>query len=351
MLAGALVAMGVLLAPALASAAPKVRVVHPGGSIQAAVDAVGAGGSVLVLPGTYSETVNITQPHVSLLGLPGWHGEGVVITNPGGELNGISVTSTANDILLSNFKVRGFDRNGVQLISVSGFTMIGLIAENNGSYGLYPALSSNGLMMGNTASGHGDAGIYVGQSSNVTIIGNTMYANVIGIEASNSSDILIKLNTCVQNTTGILAVLLPGRTVKTSARLTIRDNYVADNNTPNFADHGFAVACPAGTGILFVGVDDSIIENNTVENHAFLGVAVVTTLVLGQLMGQGPEAFADIEPFADHNRIIDNDVSESGTNPPALPFPAVDLLWDGTGNQNCWSDNTGVSYPSPLPPC
>ncbi|GAA3890051.1 pectinesterase family protein [Streptomyces lacrimifluminis] len=59
--AGGLIAAGT--GPAFASAARRVRHVRPGGSVQAAVDAVvaagGAGWTVVVHPGTYREVVNI----------------------------------------------------------------------------------------------------------------------------------------------------------------------------------------------------------------------------------------------------------------------------------------------------
>ena len=101
------------------------------------------------------------------------------------------------------------------------------------------------------------------------------------------------------------------------------------------------------------GVDNATIKNNKITNNNLTGVAVVSTLVLGGLSGLPPEAFADIEPNADGARIIKNELSGNGTAPPpGLPLPGVDLLWDGTGINNCWSYNIFTSsYPSPLPSC
>ncbi|HEU6450220.1 MAG TPA: right-handed parallel beta-helix repeat-containing protein [Gemmatimonadaceae bacterium] len=58
-----------------------VRVV-PGMSLQTAVDAVGAGGTVLSQSGVYPDSVVVTAPGVRLRGLDGGEGEGVVIENP-----------------------------------------------------------------------------------------------------------------------------------------------------------------------------------------------------------------------------------------------------------------------------
>ncbi|MFL5788359.1 MAG: hypothetical protein ACJ748_09925, partial [Flavisolibacter sp.] len=145
----------------------------------------------------------------------------------------------------------------------------------------------------------------------------------------------------------------PGR-VSLSCVL-VNDNYVHDNNLPNFAPagNGFEVSVPVGSGILVVGVDNATIRNNKITNNNLTGVAVVSTLVLGGLSGLPPEAFADIEPNADGAHIIKNELSGNGTAPPpGLPLPGVDLLWDGTGINNCWSYNIFTSsYPSPLPSC
>jgi hypothetical protein len=88
-------------------------------------------------------------------------------------------------------------------------------------------------------------------------------------------------------------------------------------------------------------------------NNQFTGIAVVSTLVLGQLAGFPPEAFSDIEPNPDGVQIVSNQVIKNGYAPPAgLPFPGVDLLWDGSGSNNCWSRNLyNTSYPPGLPAC
>ncbi|SHM19547.1 Right handed beta helix region [Actinacidiphila paucisporea] len=71
---------GAAMAPA-AHAAWSVQLVHEGQSIQAAIDAAPAGGAVLVMPGTYRESVQITR-NVTLEGV----GSGqVTLTAPAGQ--------------------------------------------------------------------------------------------------------------------------------------------------------------------------------------------------------------------------------------------------------------------------
>jgi hypothetical protein len=84
-----------------------------------------------------------------------------------------------------------------------------------------------------------------------------------------------------------------------------------------------------------------------------VGIGVASTLVLGELAGLPPEAFGDIEPDPDFDRIADNVVTGNGGAASPIPFlPAVDLLWIPAGVGNCWSGNTfGTSFPNPLPGC
>jgi hypothetical protein len=61
-----------------------------------------------------------------------------------------------------------------------------------------------------------------------------------------------------------------------------------------------------------------------------------------------------IDPFPDDHEIIDNVVIENGNIPDSMlaPFPQGDLLREGSGTGNCWSDNIfNTAFPSPLPDC
>lgn len=326
--------------------------VSPGESIQQAVDLAGEGGIIHIHPGIYAEGVTVTQPNVRIMGMNGPGGERVVIRNPGGVNNGINVRHGAHNFSLSNVVVEDFDRNGVFLIGVDGFDIRHVTAVNNGAYGIYPVMSSGGTVSHCTASGSDDAGFYVGQARDIRFTHNVAFGNVIGIEASNSNDILLANNTLHGNSAGILAALLPGRTIKEANRITIRNNVVRDNNLPNFAAGGLAAGVPAGSGILAVGIDHSLITHNRVTGNEFLGIALGSSLALAVLAGIPPDAFADIEPNPDYNRIASNHVTGNGFKQPALPFPATDLLWDGSGGGNCWERNVfSTSFPSQLPGC
>jgi parallel beta-helix repeat protein len=327
-------------------------VVSNGASIQAALDAAAPGAVIHIQPGTYAEALTVTRPGIKLIGLRDASG-GVVIQNPGDEEDGVTVTDAADDFALVNVTVRGFEENGVILTGVDGFLLSGITAEDDGEYGLFPVHSSHGVIERCTASGHSDTGIYVGQSADVVVRHSVAFANVNGIEIENSSDVKVIANDTYDNVAGILLVLLPGLDVKVSRGVLVSGNRVHDNNRANFAAPGeIEAAVPSGSGILIVGVDRARVEENTVAGNAFTGIAVGSTLLLGALAGLPPEAFADIEPNPDGVRVRNNVATGNGAAP-SIPFlPGVDLLWDGSGTTNCWSDNTFItSAPTNLPAC
>jgi parallel beta-helix repeat protein len=325
--------------------------VHAGESIQAAVDAAAPGSTIKIAPGTYSESITVNKPGIQLVG----EGEAaVIIQNPGDEENGIRVNDAGDGFVLKNVTVKNFEENGVLLIRVDNFTLSHVTAINNGEYGLFPVLSSHGMIEHCTATGHTDTGIYVGQSSDIQMQYNTAYANVNGLEIENCSNVSATHNQSNDNVCGMLIDLLPGKSVKTSSNIYVGYNHVYKNNHENFGEEGsLESVIPSGLGILVLGADQTTVEHNTVTDNNFSGITVFSTLVLVALGGATPDQF-DIEPNPDGTRVIKNVAQQNGAAPPVLdiPLPGVDLLWDGSGTGNCWSDNVfKTSYPSPLPGC
>ena len=316
-------------------------VIGPGESIQAAVDAAQPGDRIFLRPGTYAQTVTINKPGINLVGLGrrfGSHGRGAaILENPGDEENGITVTSAGSGVEIVNLTVRNFEENGVLLVGVNGFHLSEVVAENDGEYGFFPLLSSNGLIEHCSANGHSDTGIYVGQSEHVAVRGSTAFGNVNGFEIENSSHIQASDNESFDNVAGFLVILLPGLSVKSSSDILLTDNNVHDNNRPNFATDGFEAFVPSGSGILIVGTDATEVRSNLIAGNSFVGVGVANTGLLAQLAGVPTD---DIEPFPDGVRVQDNTVTGNGGAQP-IPFlpPGVDLLWDGTGTANCWEGN------------
>ncbi|MDR8393247.1 right-handed parallel beta-helix repeat-containing protein [Aliifodinibius sp. S!AR15-10] len=343
----------------------QVIVVYPGESIQSAVDEANPGALILIKPGIYSEAVEINKSGLALIGLGGLSGEEVVIQNPGDEEDGVLVrpaggAESVDGFAMYNITVRDFLENGVFTVRTHNYFIAHVTTINNGEYGIFPVRSNNGVVFRSSAEGHTDAGIYIGQSENVWILNNRSYANVLGFEVENSSNIVTAHNYSADNTIGILAVLLPPSqfiTVLESDNVLIAHNEVVNNNRDNFAEPGeLASFIPKGIGLMVIGVDRARVIQNTVRDNDLIGLGLGSTLLFGALAGLPPEAFEDIDPDADNAEIKLNRVLNNGTNPPPLPALLTgiesDLFWDGSGDNNCWWNNEfETSVPSPLPLC
>lgn len=329
-------------------------VVKAGASIQAAIDAASAGTIIFLQPGTYSEAIHVDKAGIQLIGM-NEDNKAIIIQNPGDEENGIEVSTTGSGFVLKNVTVQNFEENGVLLTGVDHFVLEHVKAINNKEYGLFPVFCHNGTIAYCSATGSSDTGIYVGQSTDINVENNIAFANVSGFEIENCTNVTASFNEAYDNAGGLLVFLLPGLTIKTAANITITKNYIHDNNRPNFSTPagGFEFFVPTGSGILLVGADNTTIEKNRITHNNFVGVATVSTLIIGSLAGLPPEAFANIEPNPDGARIIGNVLTQNGSVAPAgLPLPPADFLWDGSGFNNCWSRNVySTSIPAALPGC
>jgi parallel beta-helix repeat protein len=379
------------------------QIVRPGQSIQQAIDRARPGGWVVVLPGVYHETADATNglditKGLNLIGLS-LPGKGVVLENSGSQRNGIVAVPAAHtdcmschssmappfDLLpgvdasamaaqpmihglaISGITIKDFANNGLFTRNVDGFAIVDVHSVGNKNYGIFPTMSRNGIITRSSAVGADDSGIWVETSQNVKVTRNLVEGNVNGFEVSNSDDILLAENEVRGNTIGMAILFLPDIfDVRPDAqRITIRANHVHDNNKPNTAHEGAILSTvPSGTGILHVGVDDSLIEKNVVEGNDFIGIAVVDycLAVLGGPFDCSvdpevtPGFVADSE--ATNNRVVENQVTGNGTNPdPTSPFAfaASDLgLLTAGDHGNCYAGNiftTFVSSLGLLPPC
>jgi parallel beta-helix repeat protein len=335
-----------------AKKAPTI-IVKAGTSIQSAVNAAATGSVIQIEPGTYREAIVVNKANITIVGSQNKN-RPVIIQSPGDEDDGITVQDAGDGFVLKDVTVRDFEENGVVLSHVNGFLLSHVTVINNGEYGLFPVFSTNGVIEDCEASGHSDTGIYVGQSSDVSISNNEAHDNVNGIEIENCTNVTAEKNHSYHNVVGIMSVLLPDLVKKVSSNIVISKNVVEDNNHENFAHEGELESfVPSGSGILVVGSDNTLVSDNKVSGHQFVGIAVVSTLILAALNPTSTETFADIEPNPDGVKVIGNHLENNGYNPPqGLPLPGVDLLWDGSGSNNCWSKNHySTSFPADLPAC
>ncbi|MGH3142417.1 MAG: NosD domain-containing protein, partial [Gaiellales bacterium] len=96
--------------------------------------------------------------------------------------------------------------------AVDGFTVLDGVYTGNEEYAIFPICSRNGLIEGNDVEGTDDAAIYIGNSHDVIVEHNHATDSTVGIEIENSTGI-VRGNTAIGNTSGIVTFVLPGLAV------------------------------------------------------------------------------------------------------------------------------------------
>ncbi|MFD4034581.1 nitrous oxide reductase family maturation protein NosD [Streptomyces sp. NPDC058637] len=259
------------------------HVVRPGASIQSAVNAASPGDTIVVLPGTYRESVLIKTPGLTLRGI----GDGTVIRPAatttraanacatGG--NGICVIGTkghtVDGVGIHSLTVSGFKKSGIWASWTDGLTVRQVTAVKNGTWGIAQERSTRAAFLRNTATGNGDAGVFVANSVSeeggatdtrgTEIRENTLSGNRIGVTARRVRNLVIDSNRITANCSGVFVV---GDESKPAAgAMTISGNRIVRNNK-------FCAATPRlsaiqGSGIVLTGSERTVVRSNVVRDN------------------------------------------------------------------------------------
>jgi len=272
-----------------------VEVPRDAATLQQADALVKPGGTILISPGTYRESVTIDKPRVVLRGLDR---NGVVLDGGWRMDDGISVT--APGVSVENLTVRDYNLNGVLVTGetdadgegvgrgsdgyapqdpskyppLDGFRVRYVTSYDNGLYGIYAFDAYDGVIEHTYTSGGADSGLYVGQCApcNVVVEDDIAERNAVGLEADNASEQMYVLaNRLTGNRVGLAIgsnyqeALIPQRSA------TIVGNLVAHNDDPDSpeqADGGF------GIGIGIDGGNANVVERNRVVDNPTVGLVI-----------------------------------------------------------------------------
>ena len=274
-------------------------------SIMDAVKQAESGDTILVYPGTYTETIYIDKDDITLRGVIK---EGKRAVLEGEKRLNDAILYSGNNIKVENLKIQNYKGNGIMGQAGNNFEIRNNIITDTGVYGVFPQLGKNGIVEHNIISGIADAAIYVGMSDNIHVAHNEVFDNVAGIEIENTRHAIVENNLVYNNTGGILAFVTPGLPIKTTFDVIIRKNFVNNNNHKNFGAPGSTVAgIPSGTGILIMAADDVIIDRNIISGNKTAGI-LITDHGHAANITFDPES----EPNADSFRILDNQMINNG---------------------------------------
>ncbi|MFB6959172.1 nitrous oxide reductase family maturation protein NosD [Streptomyces sp. NPDC056309] len=330
--AAALVGSGIAAAPPVL--APRTHLVHPGQSIQRAVDSAKQGDTVLVLPGVYHESVKVTTPRLTLRG-----SRGTVLEpgrqKPAGDCgkrgNGICLMGTKakrlEGVTVSRLTLTGFSHTGLMAVGTDRLTVRQVTAEKNGMWGIAEERSVRSKYRGNTVRGNGDAGLFLANTvtaeqgaadtGGTLIARNRLEGNRIGVTVRRLRNLTVAGNDVSGNCTGVFVV---GDENKPRAgALTVRDNRVAENN--RFCPATARLPFLQGSGIVLTGTEQTDVFRNLVVGNSgrspFSGGIVLFRSFVGTpgernrvsrnvLDGNSPADLVNQESAAHHNTFAEN---------------------------------------------
>lgn len=343
---GLLASLAIMAATLLFPAAGAAETIKVTTTIGAAISAAGPGDTIVVPPGTYHEGgLVVTQDDLTI------RGSKAAVLDASGNSIGIRVGAdritgdppvcpalTVENFTIKGLTIRDASFTGIFLIGVDGFRVTGGRYLDNEEYGVFPRCSRDGLIDHNSGGGGDDATVYVGVDDNIAVKNNKLTNAVMGIELENTADSYVAGNKLSGNTTGILVVVLPGLPTSSTENAVIERNVIKANNLPNpfplpppFFDD--LQLLPSGSGVLNVGGDAVTIRDNVVIKNDSFGIGLIDNP-----FGLGPP---------DDNRVIGNTVLHNGGDPDVRTFLSGDIVYDGSGSNNCFTDNV---YKTDAPP-
>jgi nitrous oxidase accessory protein len=259
--------------------------VHPGESIQEAIEKASPGDIVKVYSGSYLEIINVTKK-ITLEGVDSGNGRPILDFGKNANI----VTLSADGIVMEGFMIRGasnWSLAGINVISgkniikdnvvvnnsvgihitSDGNLIEGNNVSNNYLGGIELTASSNNKLsrnyvnwnnhagielidskvnslVDNNASSNLGVGIKLFRSSNNSVAGNTLYFNDFGITLSESTRNIVENNTATTNSYGI---------------------YVSYNSTQNTVKHNAAI--DNDYGIYLYDSSNNLIAYNTAETN------------------------------------------------------------------------------------
>ncbi|MGW5099794.1 right-handed parallel beta-helix repeat-containing protein [Streptomyces sp. NPDC004100] len=272
------------LGAAPAAAAHQTLVVRPGHSIQKAVNAAQPGDTVLVLAGTYHESVVVDTPWVTLRGVgartvvkPAATKTGKVANTCAQHGDGICVLGTkkknVEGVTVADLKVTGFSHAGVFGMATDSLTVRRVQAVDNKVWGIATERSVHSLLRENQARRNGDAGLFLANTINeeggaynsgaTRVERNRLENNRIGVTVRRLRNLTVSDNTITGNCGGIFVV--GDENKPQGGNLTVASNDVVENN--KYCAKTARLPVIQGSGIVLTGAEKTRVTGNHVAGN------------------------------------------------------------------------------------
>ncbi len=185
-------------------------------TIQAAINGAESGDIILIMPGTYTEKLELNKA----LTLTGYHRTQSII-HPFDETQPFLIS--ANNVIITNLTIEESTVNGIFVQEAQNLTLIDCNINSHHNAGIRLELCQNGLIKNNSFLSNNNAGVLVRNSENITVKDNLFVDQ------------------------GVYGVWLLGS----------QDNYVNNNQIENTGKNGIRLESTSGNNISFNEVLDS----------------------------------------------------------------------------------------------
>jgi hypothetical protein len=327
-------------------------------TLQDAVDHAKKNTTINVKPGTYKEgviaqghrydglTIQGTKKNAKKVVLQGKNAK-----DPDGQPanNGIE-TVNVDDVTLKNMTAANYLANGFHVVNCKNYLMKNLVADHNRAYGLFAFNCKGGRMTKSVGFGQGDSAYYVGETPPQSKPKWTKldhldgHENVLGYSGTNSKYVKITKSAFYNNGVGVVPNTLDSENYEPTATGIIQNNAIFWNNFNYFLPNsGVAtvgngglgtiegigtIQYPTGVGVVLLGADGWIIQNNQIFGNFKAGAWVVS-----DPFNEGDNAISK------NNQFLNNQMGRDGTD-----TNKVDFFTDGAGSANCYSGNVSSTF-------
>jgi len=354
--ASALAIGAVAAAPATSwaqSASSHSVVLHPGQSIQAAIDAAAPGTTIVLTSGTYRGNLTITKT-VSLRGVgsvliapaatfthnactddpdlpPQANGQPPVTGICIGDITPAEqIITTVADVALSGLEVRGFDGGGLFAAGTAGLTVDNVEIDHNGDFGAIADLSDHVTFRADRVHDNANGGLHFAADQVVVAIANRSYRNNgEGLLLLDSSRARLEANRLTGNCAGLVAVDTGYPGGVDDLRITANTIQGNDRYCPGQDGPGGKPA-EGGLGVALAGTTNTVVSGNRITDNALaaLPAGAQPPFVQGGLALLDSTGFGGRAPA--NNRIVGN--TSQGNTP-------LDVITDGSGTGNVFLGN------------
>jgi hypothetical protein len=283
--------------------------------------------TIVIRPGTYRESVVVRVPDLVIRGTDRF---ATVLDGGDEETTGISVEGFG-DVTIRNLTIRNYRVSGIALDGVTGYAIERVDLIKDRTNGIAAVGSYEGVIDDVFVWGSGDAGIRIAEcfACSTVVRSSQSRWSYLGLAAVNVTGVVIIGSRFVHDGVGVAALAASDRPFSPGSGVSIVGNIVRDNDYEEIPAAGISetTGIPFGTGIWVAGAANVSVGSNVVQGHDRYGI----------LVSRSPDRLADPTNAV----VVGNEVDgEAG----------LDLAWDGTGADDCFSSNLydGATAPSDI---